>query len=154
MCICRLGDARVNFAFMRVLAVMVLANAAASTGALSLGVTLALAGVGAGIGSLLRDALVRAFRERAARADLGILAANLIACIVVGASSMCDELGGVLLIAGFSGGLSTWSGLALEVAGAWRARWYRRIVLHLAVALLCAIALFVLASKMQGLVAQ
>ncbi len=129
---------------------MVLATDAASATTLSLGVTLALAGAGAGIGSLVRDALVCAFRARAARADLGILASNLIACVVVGAASMCTGVWSVLLLAGFCGGLSTWSGLALELASAWRARQYARMALQLPLALLAAIALFVLGSMTQN----
>ena len=108
---------------------------------------LALAATGAAVGSIARDALMRQFRERWQRADLGILAANLIACAVVGAAWMLSGAWHDFVVLGLAGGLSTWSSLAVEVAGAVRSRAWGRVALHVPGAF--AVALGVLAATAQ-----
>ncbi len=89
------------------------------------------AAFGAGIGALVRDALVHSCRARLARADLGIAAAQVVACLVAGLCVNLRELFAALLVAGFAGGLSTWSALAVEVVALVRARAWGRLALHL-----------------------
>lgn len=104
---------------------------------------LALAAIGAAAGSIARDELMRHFRERRQRADLGILAANLIACAAVGAAWALSGAWHDFVVLGLAGGLSTWSSLAVEVAGAVRSREWGRVALHVPGAF--AVALGVLA---------
>jgi CrcB protein len=104
-------------------------------------VLLALAAIGTAVGSVARDEIVRLFRERWQRADLGILAVNLVACAVVGAVASAGPAWHDLLALGFAGGLSTWSSLAVDVAGAVRARAWGRVALHVPAAFAIAIAL-------------
>ncbi|MFZ9882471.1 MAG: FluC/FEX family fluoride channel, partial [Phycisphaerales bacterium] len=85
--------------------------------------------LGAASGALVRDVAVRRAREFARRADLGVLGANLAACAVAGLATALSAPWQALLAAGFAGGLSTWSGLAVEVAGAMRARQWGRVAL-------------------------
>lgn len=102
--------------------------------------------VGAAIGSVVRDRAVHFARERWERADLGVLAVNLAACAVValvvaiGAAAPSAIHG--LVVLGFAGGLSTWSSLAVDVAGMIRERRWKRVALHLPVAFACAVAIF------------
>lgn len=102
--------------------------------------------VGAAIGSVVRDRVVHFARERWERADLGVLAANLAACVVVAlvfafGAAASSALHG-LLVLGFAGGLSTWSSLAVDVAGMIRERRWKRVALHIPVAFACAVAIF------------
>jgi len=106
--------------------------------------------LGAASGALVRDAVVRRAREMAQRADLGVLAANLAACAVAGFATALSAPWQALLVAGFAGGLSTWSGLAVEVAGFMRARQWGRVALHLPCALAAALVVFVAARVVQG----
>jgi CrcB protein len=102
--------------------------------------------VGAAIGSVVRDRVVHIARERWQRADLGVLAVNLAACAVValvvafGAAAPSALHG--LIVLGFAGGLSTWSSLAVDVAGMIRERRWKRVALHIPVAFACAVAIF------------
>ena len=112
--------------------------------------------VGAAIGSVVRDRAVHFARERWERADLGVLAVNLAACAVValvvafGAAAPSAIHGSAihgsaihgLVVLGFAGGLSTWSSLAVDVAGMIRERRWKRVALHLPVAFACAVAIF------------
>ena len=102
--------------------------------------------VGAAIGSVARDRAVHFARERWERADLGVLAVNLAACVVVAlvfvfGAAASSALHG-LLVLGFAGGLSTWSSLAVDVAGMIRERRWKRVALHIPVAFACAVAIF------------
>jgi fluoride ion exporter CrcB/FEX len=47
-----------------------------------------------------------------------------------------------LIVLGFAGGLSTWSSLAVDVAGMIRERRWKRVALHIPVAFACAVAIF------------
>lgn len=101
---------------------------------------------GAAIGSVVRDRVVHFARERWERADLGVLAVNLAACVVVAlvfafGAAASSALHG-LLVLGFAGGLSTWSSLAVDVAGMIRERRWKRVALHIPVAFACAVAIF------------
>jgi CrcB protein len=86
---------------------------------------------GTALGSVVRDRSVQLFRRRTDRADLGVLAVNLAACVVAGLAGRTGPLIHVALVVGFAGGLSTWSSLAVEVAGELRARRWSRIALHI-----------------------
>lgn len=106
--------------------------------------------VGAAIGSVARDRAVHFARERWERADLGVLAVNLAACVVVAlvfapvfafGAAASSALHG-LLVLGFAGGLSTWSSLAVDVAGMIRERRWKRVALHIPVGFACAVAIF------------
>jgi CrcB protein len=102
--------------------------------------------VGAAIGSVVRDRVVHFARERWERADLGVLAVNLAACVVVAivfafGAAASSALHG-LLVLGFAGGLSTWSSLAVDVAGMIRERRWKRVALHIPVAFACAVSIF------------
>ena len=102
--------------------------------------------VGAAIGSVVRDRVVHFARERWERADLGVLAVNLAACVVVAlvfafGAAASSALHG-LVVLGFAGGLSTWSSLAVDVAGMIRERRWKRVALHIPVAFACAVAIF------------
>ncbi len=109
---------------------------------------LGLIAVGAALGSVVRDLVVTQARVRCHRGDLGILLVNLLACAVVGTmpfwSQGNDELFKKVCVLGFAGGLSTWSGLAVEVALAARKRKWGLVTLHLVGAL--AVALGILAA--------
>lgn len=106
--------------------------------------------VGAAAGSLVRDAAVRLARDSAARADLGVIGANLLACAVAGLASALSAPWQALLVAGFAGGLSTWSGLAVEVAGFIRARRWSLVALHLVGAFAVALGIFAAARAAMG----
>lgn len=129
---------------------------------LALLASVALCAVGCAVGSVVRDRVVHAFRTRAGRADLGVLAVNLAACVVVGLAS---QLGGArgdlrdhlpgdllrdLLVLGLAGGLSTWSTLAVEVAGALRARQWSLVALHVPGAGALALAAYLAARALAG----
>lgn len=90
-----------------------------------------LVAAGAAVGSVVRDRTVQHLRRRADRADLGVLAVNLAACVVAGVAGRSGPILHVALVVGFAGGLSTWSSLAVEVAGEIRARRWSRIALHI-----------------------
>ena len=113
-------------------------------------IALGLAPLGAAVGSVVRDGVVRWFRARSGRAGLGLLAVNLAACAVVGACAGLPSAWSGLLAAGFAGGLSTWSGLAVEVAGHLRARRYREVLLHVPGAFACALAVLLAAQALGG----
>jgi fluoride ion exporter CrcB/FEX len=113
-------------------------------------VALLVAPVGAAAGSVVRDLVVRRFRARAGRADLGILLVNLAACAVAGLCIALPAPWAALLVAGFAGGLSTWSALAVEVAGFLRARRLGAVALHILAACACALAVFVAAKALGG----
>lgn len=102
---------------------------------------LALAALGTGLGAVLRDALVGFARRRLARADLGILAANLFATALVAAAGLVApaQRGHAFVAIGVAGGLSTWSALAVECAGFLRARRWGALALHLPGAFLAAV---------------
>jgi fluoride ion exporter CrcB/FEX len=114
---------------------------------------LALAASGAAVGSVARDELVRHLRERWQRADLGILVANLIACALAGAASVLVAGWHTFVVLGLAGGLSTWSSLAIEVAGAVRSREWGRVALHVPGALAVALGVFAGARMLSGGVA-
>ncbi len=99
---------------------------------------------GAAIGSVVRDRVVHVVRTRFARADLGVLCANLAACALAAAAAAAPrELHG-LLVLGVAGGLSTWSSLAVDVAGMIRERRWGRVALHVPVAFAAAVAIVLL----------
>ena len=100
--------------------------------------------VGAAIGSVVRDRVVHVARTRFSRADLGVLVANLAACALAAAAAAAPrELHG-LLVLGVAGGLSTWSSLAVDVAGMIRERRWGRVALHVPVAFAAAVAIVLL----------
>ena len=111
---------------------------------------LAIAATGTALGSVARDALVRHFRERRQRADLGILAVNLVACAMVGAASLLAGGWHDFLVLGVAGGLSTWSSLAVEVAGAVRSRDWARVAFHVPGAFAVALCVLVGARALAG----
>lgn len=94
---------------------------------------LLLAAAGTGIGAVARDAVVALARRRLARADLGILAANLAATAIAALAALVEPSarGHAFVALGVAGGLSTWSALAVECAGLLRARRWGRLLLHL-----------------------
>lgn len=108
-----------------------------------------LAVLGTASGAVVRDALVVRLDARG-RADLGVLVANLAACAVAGAALALAAPWQALFAAGFAGGLSTWSGLALELAAFLRARRSGRILLHAPCAFAAAFALFAAARALAG----
>jgi len=110
----------------------------------------ALAAVGCALGCVARDLTVGRFRARMDRADLGVLAANLAACVLAGLASSAGGALGHLLVAGVAGGLSTWSTLAVEVAGAIRARRWSLVALHVPGACALALAAYVAARALAG----
>ncbi|MDI9402822.1 MAG: CrcB family protein [Limnohabitans sp.] len=97
--------------------------------------------IGAAIGSVLRDRIVHVARTKFLRADLGVLFVNLLACTVVALAVAASQRWHGLLVLGFAGGLSTWSSLAVDVAGMMRERRWERVGLHIPIAFLVAIAL-------------
>ena len=109
-----------------------------------------LAPIGAGIGAVARDSLVHAFRTRLKRADLGIFAAQVIACFVSGVFAHADATAAALFVAGFAGGLSTWSSLAVELVGSWRERQWSRLMLHLPGALALSVLALLIGRSMSG----
>ena len=118
-----------------------------------LAVTLILAPFGTALGSVLRDRIVHVLRTRAGRADLGLLAANLTACAVVGLTAghtAAANTTHALVAVGFAGGLSTWSSLAVEVAGALRARRWRMVLLHIPAAFALALGVFLASRLLTG----
>ncbi|MEY4822782.1 MAG: hypothetical protein RLY72_2434 [Planctomycetota bacterium] len=111
-----------------------------------------LAALGGALGSVVRDRVVSVLRTRAGRADLGVLAVNLAACVIVGLGAGfagADPIAHFMVL-GFAGGLSTWSSLAVEVAGEIRARRWARIALHVPGAFALALALFLAARALGG----
>ena len=90
-----------------------------------------LAPIGTAVGAVARDWLVRGARAGTGRADLGLATAQVAACLVAG---LCAGAGALLVafcVAGFAGGLSTWSSLAVETVGWWRARRWGLLAFHL-----------------------
>lgn len=110
----------------------------------------AVAAVGSALGSVARDWAVRAFRARASRADLGILCVNLLACVVVALVPATTGVLHALFVIGLAGGLSTWSSLAVEVAGAMRERRWALVALHVPGAFAMALAVFLAARVLAG----
>jgi CrcB protein len=104
---------------------------------------LALVAAGTGLGAVARDRLVSLARRRLSRADLGILAANLLATALAAGAGLAEPSARVhaFVALGLAGGLSTWSALAVECAGLLRARRWSRLVLHLPVAFVLAATL-------------
>ncbi|MFM7259236.1 MAG: CrcB family protein [bacterium] len=100
--------------------------------------------VGAAIGSVARDRVVHVARVRWLRADLGVLVANLLACAAVALAAAAPREVHGLIVLGFAGGLSTWSSLAVDVAGMVRERRWGRVALHLPVAFASAVAIVLL----------
>ncbi|MEY2716561.1 MAG: hypothetical protein RIT24_2904 [Planctomycetota bacterium] len=113
-------------------------------------IVLALAAVGCALGSVVRDGIIHRFRTRAGRADLGILAANLAACVIVGGAASLGSALHALLVIGFAGGLSTWSALAVEVAGAMREGRWGRVLLHVPGAFAMALGVYLAARALAG----
>ena len=113
-------------------------------------IVLALAAVGCALGSVVRDAIIHRFRTRAGRADLGILAANLAACVLVGGAASLGSALHALLVIGFAGGLSTWSALAVEVAGAMREARWTRVLLHVPGAFAIGLGVYLAARALAG----
>lgn len=111
---------------------------------------LALAAVGCALGSVVRDGIIHRFRTRAGRADLGILAANLAACVLAGGAAALGGALHALLVIGFAGGLSTWSALAVEVAGAMREGRWGRVLLHVPGAFAIALGAYLAAHALTG----
>jgi CrcB protein len=126
---------------------------------LELAVTLILASLGTALGSVLRDRIVHRFRTHIGRADLGVLASNIAACVVAGVGTglaatvgpeRADTAFHALVALGFAGGLSTWSTLAIEVAGALRARRWTLVLLHIPVSFAVALGVFLLTRILAG----
>ena len=111
---------------------------------------LLLAAAGCALGSVARDGIIHRFRMRANRADLGLLAANLAACVVVGCAAALGSTLQAFVVVGFAGGLSTWSGLAVEVAGAMREGRWARVLLHVPGAFAIALGVFLAARVLAG----
>jgi len=127
---------------------VLLATDDATSPSIGLLVTVVLAALGAAVGSVARDRIVHRFRSRADRADLGVLTANLAACAVVGLSASAAKdatAAQALVVLGFAGGLSTWSSLAIEVAGAMRARQWSMVLLHVPGAFALALGVYLAA---------
>ncbi|MEY3026229.1 MAG: hypothetical protein RLZZ238_1126 [Planctomycetota bacterium] len=111
---------------------------------------LVLAALGTGVGSVVRDLAVHGFRTRLRRADLGVLAANLVACACAGAAGSGGGAWHWMFVVGFAGGLSTWSTLAVDAAGAIRARNWAWLGLHLPGAFALALAVQAAARLVEG----
>jgi CrcB protein len=106
--------------------------------------------LGAGIGAVVRDRVVHVARARFARADLGVLVSNLAACAVVALAAMLPREWHGLVVLGFCGGLSTWSSLAVDVAGMIREGRWGRVALHVPVACAAAVAIVVVLARLTG----
>lgn len=111
---------------------------------------LALVSVGTAIGSVMRDRIVHGCRARFGRADLGILASNLAACAGCGLALPLEGGWHAFVVLGLAGGLSTWSSLAVDVAGSVRAGRWSRVVLHVPAAFALALAVFLAARVLHG----
>ena len=103
--------------------------------------------IGAAIGAITRDVVVRWFRERFGRGDLGVLTVNLVACVIVALATratqpVADFPVTDLLVLGIAGGLSTWSTLAVDVAGMLREKQYGRIGFHVPLAFAVALVVY------------
>jgi fluoride ion exporter CrcB/FEX len=96
---------------------------------------LLLAPLGTAIGAVARDWLTHAARTRVGRADLGLATAQVAACFVAGLCAGAGAMTAALCVAGFAGGLSTWSALAVDSVGWWRAQRWGLLVFHLVVVL-------------------
>lgn len=115
--------------------------------------TMALAVLGTAIGSVVRDIVVQAFARRTARSDLGLLAVNFGSCAIAGLAAGGGTLLHSAITLGFAGGLSTWSSLAVEVAGDLRARRWTRIALHIPGACALGLVAYLLARSVAGVAA-
>lgn len=102
-----------------------------------------LAPIGTALGALARDRLVRGARAHLARADLGLAAAQVVASLVAGACAGLGEPGAAFLVAGFAGGLSTWSSLSVDAVGWWRARRWGLLAFHMVLVLGLSMTAFV-----------
>ncbi|MCX5650036.1 MAG: CrcB family protein [Planctomycetota bacterium] len=109
-----------------------------------------LAPVGTALGAVTRDWLVRGARGRLARADLGLAAAQVAACFVAGLCAGREAMVLALCVAGFAGGLSTWSSLAVETVGWWRERRWGLLALHLPGVLAASMAAFLAGRALGG----
>jgi fluoride ion exporter CrcB/FEX len=109
-----------------------------------------LATVGTALGAVARDALVRGARGGLGRADIGLAVAQVAACLVAGACAGLGEPAASFLVAGFAGGLSTWSALAVELVGWWRARRWGLIAFHGALVLALSMAAFLAGHALAG----
>lgn len=109
-----------------------------------------LAPVGTACGAVARDWLVRGARVRLARADLGLAAAQIVACFVAGLFAEGGATAVALCVAGFAGGLSTWSSLAIDVVGWWRTRRWGLIAFHLGGVLALSFAAFLAGRAVAG----
>jgi CrcB protein len=104
-----------------------------------------------GLGALLRTALVRGLARH--EFPVGVLVANALASAVgaaaVARSASLDLVWIVIIVGGFSGGLSTLSTLAADTVELWmeglRRVAARNIVVNLAVGLGAAVAAYVIA---------
>lgn len=109
-----------------------------------------VAPMGTAIGAIARDWIVRGARTGLSRADLGLAAAQIVACLVAGACAGLGEPAATLLVAGLAGGLSTWSSLAVDAVGWWRARRWGLIAFHLGGVLALSFAAFLAGRAVVG----
>jgi CrcB protein len=109
-----------------------------------------LAPLGTALGAVVRDQFVRGARAGLARADLGLAAAQVTACLVAGLCAGGGAVAAALCVAGFAGGLSTWSSLAVETVGWWRARRWGLIAFHVAGVLVLSFAAFLAGRALGG----
>lgn len=109
-----------------------------------------LAPLGTALGAVVRDWLVRGARARLSRADLGLAIAQVAACFVAGLFAGGGAIALAFCVAGFAGGLSTWSSLAVDMVGWWRERRLGLIAFHGAGVLALSFAAFVAGRALGG----
>lgn len=109
-----------------------------------------LAPLGTAFGAVVRDWCVRGAGARLARADLGLAVAQVAASFVAGLCAGGGTLAAAFCVAGFAGGLSTWSSLAVEAVGWWRGRRWGLIAFHLAGVLALSFGAFVAGRALGG----
>jgi len=109
-----------------------------------------LAPLGTAVGAVVRDWLVRGARARFSRADLGLASAQIAACFVAGLFAGAGAFAVALCVAGFAGGLSSWSALAIEMVGWWRGRRWALLAFHVGGVLALSFAAFLAGRALGG----
>ena len=110
--------------------------------------------LGTGLGAMCRFAIILSLpKVCSAPGWVSILAANTIACFIMGiiiysALLIQNPILPALVIAGFCGGLSTFSALALDIVLLWFEKLYFQLVLNLLFSVLLGFLFFKLAKSL------